>query len=210
MRRMQIGQTAAMAEAAASGPAGVRINVQLAVRVAQEIETVSKRLCDMVLATIEPVQSAAAVVLWSQSLVVRSQMVLVEMRSPMAELIGRVIDGSLVSGASGAKLHFWSTSPLAPEITPPRATCRAGGNFGLQLVTGLQNGLEPLTRSCRCDCQPANRPQISQLVPISQFLFRCVGQMRWRLSARKDFFMGEARRKRLQVRTTSTKTRSSP
>ena len=122
MRRMQIGQTAAMAEAAASGPAGVRINVQLAVRVAQEIETVSKRLCDMVLATIEPVQSAAAVVLWSQSLVVRSQMVLVEMRSPMAELLGRVIDGSLVSGASGAKLHFWSTSPLAPEITPPRAT----------------------------------------------------------------------------------------
>ena len=119
---MQLDGPTGMADAAASGPAGVRLNVQLAVRVAQEIETVYQKLCDRVLATIEPVQSAAAVVLWSQSLVVRSQMVLVEMRSPMAELLGRVIDGSLVSGASGAKLHFWSTSPLAPEITPPRAT----------------------------------------------------------------------------------------
>ena len=128
--RMQIGQTAAMANAAASGPAGVRIKVQLAVRVAQEIETVNQKLCDRVLATIEPVQSAAAVVLWSQSLAVRSQMALVEMRSPVAELLGRVIDGSLVSGASGAKLHFWSTSPLAPEITPPRATAVQAATSG--------------------------------------------------------------------------------
>ena len=95
-----------MANAAASGPAGVRLNVQLAVRVAQEIETVNQKLCDRVLATIEPVQSDAAVVLWSQSLAVRSQMALVEMRSPVAELLGRVIDGSLASGANGAKLHF--------------------------------------------------------------------------------------------------------
>jgi len=126
-----------MAEAAASGPAGVRINVQLAVRVAQEIETVSKRLCDMVLATIEPVQSAAAVVLWSQSLVVRSQMVLVEMRSPMAELLGRVIDGSLASGSNGAKLHFL-VNEFARGDHAATGYCRAGGKFGLQLVTGLR------------------------------------------------------------------------
>ena len=138
MRRMQIGQTAAMAEAAASGPAGVRINVQLAVRVAQEIETVSKRLCDMVLATIEPVQSAAAVVLWSQSLAVRSQMALVEMRSPVAELLGRVIDGSLASGANGAKLHFLVNESARTGDHAATGYCRAGGKFGLQLVTGLR------------------------------------------------------------------------
>jgi len=127
---MQIGQTAAMANAAASGPAGVRIKVQLAVRVAQEIETVNQKLCDRVLATIEPVQSAAAVVLWSQSLAVRSQMALVDMRSPVAELLGRVIDGSLASGANGAKLQFWSMSPLAPETTPARATAVQAATSG--------------------------------------------------------------------------------
>ena len=126
---MQLDGPTGMADAAASGPAGVRLNVQLAVRVGQEIETVSKKLCDMVLATIEPVQSAAAVVLWSQSLAVPSQ-ALVEMRSPVAELLGRVIDGSLASGANGAKLHFWSTSPLAPEITPPRATAVQAATSG--------------------------------------------------------------------------------
>ena len=61
-----------------------------------EVELVNRKLCDDVLATVQLVQSDAAVVLWSQSLVVRSQMVLVEMRSPMAELLGRVIDGSVV------------------------------------------------------------------------------------------------------------------
>ena len=104
--------------------------MQFAARVAQEIETVSKKLCDMVLATIEPVQSDAAVVLWSQSLAVRSQMALVELRSPVAELLGRDIDGSLASGANGAKLHFWSTSPLAQEITPPRATAVQAATSG--------------------------------------------------------------------------------
>jgi len=119
-----------MADAAASGPAGVRLNVQLVVRVAHEVELVNRKLCDDVLATVQPVQSDAAVVLWSQSLVVRSQMALVELRSPVAELLGRDIDGLLASGANGAKLHFWSTSPLAPEITPPRAAAVQAATSG--------------------------------------------------------------------------------
>ena len=60
-----------------------------------------------------------------------------------------------------------------------------------------------------CSSQPHKPPTNHPARPLMQKFFRCAGQIAAPCGARYPSW-GEARRKRLQVRTKSTKTRSSP
>ena len=61
-------------------------------------------------------------------LAVRAQCALEMARSPVAELLGRVIDAALSAGGDGRGFKPWATLPLQAECRPPRPTLVASSH----------------------------------------------------------------------------------
>jgi len=108
--------------ASASCVGEVMVSMLVVVAVAEEVEKLNRKLFDRVVATLEDAPARVQTLRWPMTLAVSVQMVLVEARSPVAEVLGRTIDAALSGGADGRSFKPCATHPLQAECIPPRPT----------------------------------------------------------------------------------------
>ena len=92
----------------------VPIFAVVAVTVAEAVEKLDSKLFTAVKKTLQGVPSAAprTVLQWPLHLAVRVQLALRAANDPVAELLGRQIDGALEGRANGVPFKHWATPPL--------------------------------------------------------------------------------------------------
>ena len=92
----------------------VPIFLVVAVTVAEAVEKLDSKLFTAVKRTLQGVPSAAprTVLQWPLQLAVRVQLALRAANDPVAELLGRQIDGALEGRANGVPSKHWATPPL--------------------------------------------------------------------------------------------------
>ena len=113
------------------GPSGmpdVMLSMFVVLAVAEEVESLNRKLYDSVVATLERAPAHAKTLIWPMGLAVRAQCALEMARSPVAELLGRVIDAALSAGGDGRGFKPWATLPLQAECRPPRPTLVASSH----------------------------------------------------------------------------------
>ena len=113
------------------GPSGmpdVMISMFVVLAVADEVKSLNRKLYDSVVTTLERAPAHANTLIWPMGLAVRAQCALEMARSPVAELLGRVIDAALSAGGDGRGFKPWATPPLQAESRPPRPTMVASSH----------------------------------------------------------------------------------
>ena len=93
----------------------VPIFLVVAVTVAEAVEKLDSKLFTAVKRTLQGVPSAAprTVLQWLLQLAVRVQLALRAANDPVAELLGRQIDGALEGRANGVPFKHWASPPLS-------------------------------------------------------------------------------------------------
>ena len=148
------------------GPSGmpdVMLSMFVVLAVAEEVKSLNRKLYDSVVTTLERAPAHANTLIWPMGLAVRAQCALEMARSPVAELLGRVIDAALSAGGDGRGFKPWATPPLQAESRPPRPTMVHGGTAANILEYAAPRRGQTATGRAAW-CKPLKRPpQITQL-----------------------------------------------
>ena len=93
----------------------VPISAVVAVTVAEAVENLDSKLFNAVQKTLEGLSAGGprTVVQWPLQLAVRVQLALRAANDPVAELLGRQIDGALEGRANGVPFKHWASPPLS-------------------------------------------------------------------------------------------------
>ena len=97
------------------GPSGlpdVVLSMLVVIAVAEEVESLNRKLYESVVATLERAPAHAQALVWPMELAARAQYALVKASSPVAELLGRCIDAALAASGNGRSFKPWATPPL--------------------------------------------------------------------------------------------------
>ena len=152
----------------------VPIFLVVVVTVAEAVEKLDSNLFTAVKRTLQGVPSAAprTVLQWPLQLAVRVQLALRAANDPVAELLGRTIDGALEGRANGVPIRHWATHPLvvyvaSKWIRSSRSTvkgCDPGSSLGHAHPHGGASTSSASFNGCRgkhfprarrrCSCPP--------------------------------------------------------